>query len=33
MEAEAFGDNALIVALARLAHLADPRPPAAEGRK
>jgi len=33
MEAEAFGDNALIVALARLAHLADTRPPTAEGRK
>ena len=33
MAAEAFGDNALMVALARLAHLADTRPPTAEGRK
>jgi hypothetical protein len=33
MEAEAFGDNALLVALARLAHLADTRPLSAEGRR
>ncbi len=33
MEAEAFGDNALMIALARLAHLADTRPPTVEGHE